>query len=73
MQVTKNLKMPIVKGLKDFIIIELTRKLFYISETENFKIVTGSMTDTIIPGHIRLLEINTISGTDITYTYTVIP
>ena len=32
-------------------------KLFYFSETQNFKIVTGSMTDTITPGHIRLLGI----------------
>ena len=41
----------------EYKIIELTRKLFYFSETQNFKIATGSMTDTITPEHIRLLEI----------------
>lgn len=49
--------MPIVKSLIRFYYKrEWTRKLFYFSETQNFKIVTGSMTDTITPGHIRLLE-----------------
>ena len=59
LKMTKDfLKMTIVKDWWKFIIMELIRKFCYFCGTQHFKIISRIMTDSIIPGHIRILGVS---------------